>query len=243
MIFKDRIQDIYGYTTEDIKFLILILVLMIVLSFIVDYKINPFLTFFVQLIIFGYGLEITHFTINGVNRLPKLRPKQILIKAIKSLIVTSVYLIPQFLFQRVVIFFSGFNKIYELNEVFLHIGDFEVMFQIDPFHFIVYLVLFLVLAYIFFFFYEISLARLAHTNSLRSAFQIRTIIKIIRDIGFKYYVVEYTELIVIISSLLFLSSIISDFIPVLSSIIGFFVFFFEFRSIGLLYSECSYVKS
>lgn len=236
MLFKDRLKDIYYYSTKNLAFLGLIAFLFFLLLSIKGNITLPYVGIIVSIIIMGYGLEITRDTIKGGERLPKIRPKKIITGGIKLFIITIIYFIPQEVFFIILENISGFYEIFDLNEIFLHLLDFYGMFLLDPLGFIFYIILFLLISYISIFFYEIALASLAETDEFKSAFRIKRILGKMKKVGIKRYVIRYTELIIIISFFIFLADKLIDF-PIAYSLFLLIPFLLQYRAMGLIYKR------
>ena len=236
MIFKKRLKDIYYYSTKNLAFLALVAFLFFLLSILEGNDTIPFAKSIVSILNMGYGLEITRDTIRGGKRLPKMRPKKIIFGGVKLFIITIIYFIPQIIFFTIIKIISGFNKIFQLGDIFFHIPDFYDMFNINPVRFVFYIILFLIISYISIFFYEIALASFAETDKFMSAFRLKRIWRKIRKVGIKNYVIRYTELIILMSLFTLLADCFFDF-PVIYSVILLVPFLLQYRAMGLLYKK------
>ncbi len=238
MIFKDKLQDLYYYSTANVAFLVLIVMLLYSLFLFSDHFVtSPILGFIVHILITGYGLEIIRDTIKGGERLPKIRPKKIIIGGMELFVITFFYTIPQNIVLEFLTHSLGFYKIFELEELFFHGLDFYQMFLANPINFLIYIVLFLIISYISIFFYEIAISSFAETDNLLNAFKLRDIWGKIRIIGVRNYMMGYTKLILLISIFLFIVEFLNDVAPLSASLVSIIVFLLQYRSMGLVYKE------
>ena len=239
------------YTCDFIKPSLLSFILLLVLIYIFDFlntkiifhtekKALMHMMMIVLLTIFinGYGLCITKDVLNNRNRLPKLGFYKSLVLGIKGGIVTFIYSA----IQVAILFFvsNTFNfPIIEFGEGELLIENFGSLFiDHSSLEIILFGVFVVAVFYIFTFFMEIALARLADKGKLTSALRVKEIKKCIDIIGWGNYASDYTKLILAIAILAYIKYGI-DFIflenGIFDMIIGGLIFIIQFIGIGMIY--------
>lgn len=236
MIVKDRILDFFHYSTKNILFLIFVIAFMYFFDFLEAVSNNTFLMFLFSLPLAGYSLDIVKDTIKGGTQLPKINHKKIIIRGFKYSIVSYVFLIPNFVFLYLITFFTGFSFSFDFTDIIFHINEIIFDFSLDPIVFIIFFFSFCFVSYITIFFYEMSIAILADTDSLLSAFNIKEILRVINNIGFTVYILDYTELIFTISLLWGISYFV-DYLPGFSTLFSILIFLIQSRAIGLIYRK------
>jgi len=177
----------------------------------------------------GYGMVITRDRINHGKRLPKIQIKDIAIFGVKSSIVISIYLFVQGYILNLVCSPLEFPP-FDLEDMLLNWSEtMHLLFTHNPIDTLLFLIVGSVLFYIFSFFMEIALAKLADTNSIMSSFNIVSIKRSIDVIGWKNYAKDYTLIVVTIVFLSYLSSFELPF-SLLDSLIDMFLSFLIFAT-------------
>lgn len=186
----------------------------------------------------GYGMVIARDRINHGKRLPKIEIKDILVLGIKSVIVITIYLNVQgFILDFVC---SPFNfPAFDLEEMLLRWPEtLHTIYAHNPIHTIIFLVVGAVMFYVFTFFMEIGLAKLADTNSFWQAFNFVSIKRSIDVMGWRNYAKEYTLIVLTIVFLSYLTAFQTSFTfldSLIDMILSFFIFATQFLGIGAVY--------
>ena len=241
---KSLIKRSFDYCTYNKKFLALMIVLLIIITFIDEYPKYDLLELITSItiiiLITGYGLHITQDIINFGKRLPKIEPKKLIKLGVKG----SVILTITFLFQSVLLHFIAVNLNFpkiEVKEVFLNIPTIIRLFYVhNPVHTVIFILLSFAITYITVFFMEMALAQLADGGKFINSFNIIHIKKIIDKIGWKNYSADYTLVILSICILTYINIHLPN-IAYVSFIVSLFlklmIIVIEFGSIGLIYRE------
>ncbi len=194
----------------------------------------------ITIFIYGYGMVITKDIIKRGEKLPKIKIRECLIYGIKSFIIIVVYSgIQTFLLIDLAkrFYFPQFD----LKQALLNIPETLKLFYVDnPLISIEFIVFSLMITYIFIFFMEISLARLADGGKLRESFNILKIKRCIDTIGWKKYTLDYTRLLISITILAYLQhgiNFFGTFDYIISTIISLLIFIIEYIGIGAIYKE------
>lgn len=203
---------------------------------------NDFLLIIASLIImifiFGYGLVITKDVIRGGKKLPKIYIKECTIYGIKCVIVTLIYSAVQTLVMVDLSHRFLFPE-FELEHALTNItGTLQMFTANDPILIGEYVVISIILTYIFVFFMEISLARLADGGKLLESFNLLAIKRCIDTIGWKKYTIDYTKLLLAITILTYLQygfQFLGFFDYITDLIFGLLVFIIQFIGIGQIY--------
>ena len=239
-----KMKTVWDYCTYNKPFFLLVLLLFCVLCYFSDTELKDLIMIFVSLvvdvIITGYGMTIARDRMNNGVRLPKILIKDVFVLGIKSTIVSYLYLgIQGFILYCISSPFDFPN--FELEDMLLEWPQTaHSLFSHNPVHTLIFIAVSAVLFYITIFFIEISLARLADTGSLLSAFNLRDIKKNIDTIGWRHYAKEYTLMIFVI--VIFLSAtrlVIPNGILnyIWNGLLYLLAFVTQFLGIGKIYSE------
>ena len=239
------LKRVWDYCAYSKKFLAFIFLLLFISSMLQKYILTVgdvyeiyVLQVLVAISVAGYGMVITRDRINHGKRLPKIEIKDIIVLGIKSVIVITIYLEVQGLILDFVC--SPFNfPAFDLEEMLLLWPEtIHMIYTHNPVNTIIFLVVGAVLFYVFSFFMEIGLAKLADTNSFLEAFNFPSIKRSIDVIGWRNYAKEYTLIILTIVLLSYLTAFQTSFTFVDSLIdmtLSFFIFATQFLGIGAVY--------
>lgn len=258
-ILKTVAKDTIDYCSSDLKRLGLVILIGIILKIITDFYFgyaleNPtkevliaakILDIAIDSSIFGYGLLVTKDVIEGGSRLPEILIKKLFALGIKSYIIMTIFdFIQEYgmdLLEKALGIDDGAliyiveNLAYEPLVVIDSLSKFPL--SID----ILILLIGFAFGYMVIFFLEISLAILADSESLLSALNIKTIKETIDNIGWIYYTIDYTFIIISLAILFFVSehAIYLGDIPgfIIGIIAELLIFIIEFRMIGLTYKN------
>ena len=194
----------------------------------------------ITIFIYGYGMVITKDIIKRGEKLPKIKIGECFIYGIKSFIIITVYSgIQTFLLIDLAkrFYFPQFD----LKQALLNIPETLKLFYVDnPLMSIEFIVFSLMITYIFVFFMEISLARLADGGKLLESFNILKIKRCIDTIGWKNYTIDYTRLLISITILAYLqygTNFFGSFDYIISTIIALLIFIIQYIGIGMIYKE------
>jgi hypothetical protein len=123
-----------------------------------------------NIIVFGYGLQVTKDVIDGGRRLPKIMVKKGLSLGIKATILLVIFNAITFPLMRTCGHLFGINgdlPLYFLDCLFTDpIYLFETLGTYPPLNAILFFIISFAIGYLFLFFMEISFATLADTNSI-----------------------------------------------------------------------------
>lgn len=243
-----KLKKVLQYSMNDIPYFIFILVLIFIINMIGDfsgsYMDSYYMVFFingiVSVVILGYGVLITKDRINHGHKLPRIVVKDVLVLGIKSLFVYIAF----FLIQTLVFTITSqiFDiPMFDLEDLLMNFEDTVHMFVVnEAFHSLIFVVVGGLAFYVTTFFVEISLAMLADTNSLLLSFNLVSLSKKIRVIGFKTYILDCTSIILAIIILSYLQHIA---IPIFwldqiwETVLGFLIFATQYLGIGALYAD------
>ena len=243
-----KLKKVMEYSINDIPYLIFVLVLIFILSTVGDFteiymdsdNIAFFINFIVSVVLLGYGVLITRDRINHGHKLPRIIVKDLFVLGIKSLIVYIAFFFIQMLI------FSITSQIFDipmfdLEDLLMNFEDTVHMFVVnEAFHSFIFVVVGGLVFYITTFLVEISLAMLADTGSLLSAFNVVSLSKKIRVIGFNKYILDCTSIILAIIILSYLQHItIPNFWldQIWETMLGFLIFATQYLGIGALYAD------
>ena len=194
----------------------------------------------ITVFIYGYGMVITKDTIRNGEKLPKIFPKECFIYGIKSLLVISIYSTVQSLLLMDLarrFYFPQFEIKHALTNIFETLS----MFYVDnPMLTVEFIVLSLMVTYIFVFFMEISLARLADGGKLLDSFNLLAIKRCIDIIGWRNYTIDYTRILLSITILAYIQygiTILGFFDYIIDMVIGLMIFIIEYIGIGVIYKQ------
>ena len=194
----------------------------------------------------GYGMVITRDRINHGKRLPKIVVKDIIVFGIEASVVMMIYLIVQGFVLNFVCFPLDFPA-FDLEDLLLNWSEsIHMFYSHNPIDTMVFLIVGSVLFYVFSFFMEIALARLADTNSILQSFNFLAIKRNIDTIGWKNYVKEYT---LIVFSIVFLSYLMLfdlqvtflDFL--VDMFLSFLIFATQYLGIGAIYCRIKDIEN
>lgn len=239
------LKKVWDYCTYNKKFLAFIFLLLLISSILQNYILTVgdvyeiyALQVLVAISVAGYGMVIARDRINHGKRLPKIEIKDILVLGIKSVIVITIYLNVQgFILDFVC---SPFNfPAFDLEEMLLRWPEtLHTIYAHNPIHTIIFLVVGAVMFYVFTFFMEIGLAKLADTNSFWQAFNFVSIKRSIDVMGWRNYAKEYTLIVLTIVFLSYLTAFQTSFTfldSLIDMILSFFIFATQFLGIGAVY--------
>lgn len=238
------IKDVWDYTTYNKPFFLLILIIFLILCIIKECfeDMNTYawyLAYVPYVFISGYGMSITKDRIHHGKRLPKILVKDVIVLGVKSTIVATVYVLVQDAILWSIaspLDFPGFD----LEDMLMNMPEtIHMLYSHNPAHTLVFIVISLIVSYILIFFMEMALARLADTGSIRDAFNLYGIKKIIDVIGWGTYAKHYT---LIVFSIGFYSLLINIEIPIFAldylyqTVLIFLIFVTQYVGIGAVYS-------
>ena len=243
-----KLKKVLQYSMNDIPYFIFILVLIFIINTIGDFSVSYmdsyYMVFFingiVSVVILGYGVLITKDRINHGHKLPRIVVKDVLVLGIKSLFVyIAFFLIQTWVFTITSQIFD--IPMFDLEDLLMNFEDTVHMFVVnEAFHSLIFVVVGGLAFYVTTFFVEISLAMLADTNSLLLSFNLVSLSKKIRVIGFKTYILDCTSIILAIIILSYLQHIA---IPIFwldqiwETVLGFLIFATQYLGIGALYAD------
>lgn len=241
-----RLKYTFNYCIQNIPTFILVLVLIFLLNNLNDYYdlfegnhllIIYIVTLFLFSTLHGYGLMVTRDNINNGSSLPKLLFFKSFVLGIKSVIITGIYAVVQY------VLYHSISVIFELPVITVEEGEisisnigslFNAHNSLDTMLFFIFICISI---YLFTFFLEISLARLADKGSLLDALNIKDIVNCINTIGWGNYTVDYTKIILSIAILSYLSygiRLMGDH-HIIEMIIGLIIFLIQYIGIGKIY--------
>ena len=206
--------------------------------FLKNNSISIIIPFIIELIMIGYGLQVTRDIINGGIRLPKIMPKKIIGLGIKGMAVILFYVGIQVFILALVSLNLNFPQ-FELEELILQYNETIHLFMThDHISCLIFIISGFIVVYITSFFMEMALARLADGGSIKNAFNFPRIKHAIDVIGWKNYTWGYTKIIiaiVILTHLLNYRIPIQPIDTVVDSILSLLIFIIEFMGIGHVY--------
>ena len=241
------LKRVWDYCAYSKKFLAFIFILLFISSVLQNYIVSigdsleiTILNIVVYISVVGYGMVITRDRINHGERLPKIVIKDIVVLGIKAGLVMAVYLLAQGMVLDFVCSPLDFPA-FDLEDMLLNWAEsIHMLYSHNPVDTIFFLVVGSVLFYVFSFFMEIALARLADTNSILKAFNFLAIKRNIDTIGWRNYAKEYTLIIVTIVFLSYLTAFTWPFSfldSLIDMFISFLVFATQYLGIGAVYSK------
>lgn len=191
----------------------------------------------VGFIFYGYGLVVTKDNIYDGKSLPKLPFFRSFLLGAKSSVIVVVYGTLQYIIYKAVSVIFEVPLI-EINEGKIALSNVNTLFHshgaIDTILFFMFII---ISVYIFIFFMEISLARLADKGSLKEALNIMSVGRCIDTIGWSNYAFDYTKLILTIAILAYiqygLNLVMTS--PITNLIIGLLIFIIQYIGIGKIY--------
>ncbi|WP_407392682.1 DUF4013 domain-containing protein [Methanobrevibacter sp.] len=239
------LKKVWEYCSYNIPFFVFITILIFIINLISDFSVRDpgwevgfIISVSISVILTGYGLSITRDRINHGHRLPKIMPKDVLDLGIKGSFVYMVF----FLFQGIILTFISHPlnfPAFNLEEMLLDFNKtIYLLFNHNPLHTIIFLIVGGMVFYITSFFGEVALARLADTKSIMAAFDLKAIYRIIDLFGWRHYARDYTSIIVVIVILTFIESHlpvvygIDDFVGMF---LGLLIFAAQYLGIGAVY--------
>ena len=233
------IKGSFEYCTENKLFFIFVLLLFFLCNFLIDNSVSIILVpIIIQLIMVGYGLQVSQDIINGGIRLPKIMPKKVISLGIKGMIVILFYVEIQIFILALVSLNLNFPQ-FELEELILQYNETIHLFMThDHISCLIFIISGFIVVYITSFFMEMALARLADGGSIKNAFNFPRIKHAIDVIGWKNYTWGYTKIIiaiVILTHLLNYRIPIQPIDTVVDSILSLLIFIIEFMGIGHVY--------
>ncbi len=223
-------------------------------------------SFLLDIFILGFGMSLIASTIQGVDDVPEFSIVDNFVDGIKGMILYFVYSIIPFILTIIVAVLTGllsnlFKVAIVLNnstafhaaasattsdEVF---NQLSIAFSAVPVNvqaalinsLLITICIAFVLYLIVLLFANMGLARMVETGSLKAGLSIGAIFKKISSIGWGTYI-SWFILTILVTILLGIISYLISFIPILGMllkalIITSFGFFFNYRTIGLIYNE------
>ncbi|MGN0177350.1 MAG: DUF4013 domain-containing protein [Methanobrevibacter sp.] len=241
------IKKVWEYCSYNKGFLLFLFALLFVSSLIrnyiwknSDYYDGILLQILISIIVSGYGMTITQSRINHGKQLPKIIIKEIFSLGVKSRIITSSYILIQGFILGFICFPLGFPA-FDLEELLLNWPDtINMLFNHDPTSTILFVFLGAIVFYMFSFFMEIALAKLADTKSILPALNLLSIKKSIDILGWKNYAKEYTRIIltIVILSYLLSYNLTFTFIDlIIDMFLSFLIFVTQYLGIGAVYCK------
>lgn len=212
----NKLKNTWKYCSYNKPFFLFILLLLFTLNIIPNIFSNIPTIVVLYVVIFiissGYGMCITRDKINHGHRLPKIMPKLIITLGIKSSIVFIIYFSLQSLILNIFSDLLNFPQ-FDLIALIMHFSDtLRMLFTHNFIHSLIFFTVGAILFYVTTFFTSIGLAKLADTGSLSTAFNLKSIYKIIGLFGWKKYISEYNFFIITLVILTYLQSLsISNF--------------------------------
>ena len=218
-----------------------------------DYRmIFAILTFFVALLLMGVNLSIIKATIDGQNNIPIIDPVKNLIDGLKNLVVNAVYYIIPAILVFIISIIAG---VYSNTEKFIlalnttDTANAASMLSTVPADItnalFISVAIVAILAFVLFVFFAllniIAQARLAETENILEAIDIRHVIQKISSIGWGNYILFIILLLILIFVLGLVSGIVT-LIPYVGEIISSvviesYLLIVIARSVGLIYNE------
>lgn len=245
MLFK--LKRVWKYCSYNIPFFVFILILMCFLNWFYNEPLTIFRTE-IQLItlliilffLSGYGMLITRDRINHGYRLPKIMLKEVFSLGIKSLIIFYLFSFVQVCILGSIASHLNF-PMFDLEHMLIHYSEtINLLFSHDALNTIIFLSISAVVFYVLTFFTEMSLAELADSDSLVSAFNFKVIFKRISLFGWKNYTKDITVIILLIVVLSYIKSITIPFFwinCVWEVFFSFLMYVTQFLGIGAVYCE------
>ena len=194
----------------------------------------------ITIFIYGYGMVITKDIIRDGKKLPKIFLKECFVYGIKSFIIIAIYSTIQSLILLYIATSFYFPQ-FELKEAMINISETLKMFFVnEPVSTFEFILISIIVTYIFVFFMEISLARLADGGKILDSFNIPAIKRCIDTIGWRNYTLDYTKLLFAIAILAYLQygiNLFGHYEYIINVIFGFFIFVIQYIGIGKIYRE------
>ncbi|WP_407374432.1 DUF4013 domain-containing protein [Methanobrevibacter sp.] len=238
---KDVITGSFKYATKNIYFFLFVFLLMFLISLSLNFgdKFGIW-NFIVSIFIIGYGLLVIKDVIDGGTRLPKIRPKEMIVLGIKGNIVLMFYIFVQGLILITISTLFNFPE-FDIEDLLLNLQEtIHLASTHDPTSFALFFVLGCIVFYIFTFFLELALAQLADGGTLRNAFNFPKIKHAIDIIGWKNFTIDYTKIILSLIIISILNNAIDTYWPIdilLQILFFMWMFLIEFRGMGVIYKE------
>lgn len=246
-----KMKKVWDYCTYNKPFFIFILLVFGALNYLVSYYesstrlVTAIAVLLINIFIAGYGMTIARDRINGGVRLPKILIKDILVLGLKSSFVGVLYLFIQAYIMYLIAQPLGFPP-FDLEEMVMQLPKtINMLFSHNPVNTLIFIFMSAVFFYVTAFFMEIALARLADTGGIISSFNLWSIKKDIDLIGWKFYIKEYTLLVVamVLFTLLKIPVIpVSCLNYVWGIMLDLFIFTTQFLGIGAIYYEIKKAK-
>lgn len=207
--------------------------------------ISSVLTIVIGLIINGYGLSITKETIFNSEELPEFNWGKNIVDGLKIVILYIVYYIIPFLITIILGYATGaFEYIYQIMSYSVMYGSAAIPQSLAYSAFgsimgaaLVGIILFIIFTLLL----EIAMAKLAETDNLGAAINMKDVFNEIGNIGWGNYII-WIILLIIISIIIGFVGAFIQFIPFIGFIIVLLVFtpyirIFSSRALGLIYNE------
>lgn len=221
-------------------FFAFLLVLLFICNYLIDLTDSTIvIPIIINILIWGYGLQVTEVIINGGTRLPKILPRKVLVYGLKGYFVAFFYYtIVQGLLLVFISEILGF-PVFEIEELVLNYQEtIHLFFAHDPISWAIFVISGVVIVYFTAFFMELAMARLADGGKVKNAFNFPRIKRAIDIIGWKNYVIDYTKIIVSILILMYLMQFefSIEIVDTIVDTIGYFlIFIIEFVGVGHIY--------
>jgi uncharacterized protein DUF4013 len=217
------------------------------------YFISNIIGILIIFVAIGYSLSLVKDTINNSNEIPSLNIVKNVIDGIKVVIVSIMYLILpiviilvisyligiyDFIIQNIINYFYFGSGILLNGSSYLLSSTYQNIIILT----IISLVLLLIVSVIL----SIAIARLANTNSLKYALNIKGVLSDISKIGWMNYLSYYVVFILILVLILTVTTVISI-IPFIGILMLFllilpFIFLFSGRFLGMVYRKSEIAK-
>ena len=247
------LKRVWNYCAYSKKFLAFIFILLFISSVLQNYILSTgnslgisILNIMVFMSVVGYGMVITRDRINHGNRLPKIVIRDIAVLGIKAGFVMVVYLLVQGYVLDFICSPLDFPA-FDLEDILLNWSEtVHLLYSHNPIDTLFFIVVGSVLFYLFSFFMEIALARLADTSSILKAFNFLAIKRNIDMIGWRNYAKEYTLIIVTIVFLSYLSAFSLPFSfldSLVDMFLSFLIFATQYLGIGAVYSKIKDIEN
>ncbi len=240
-------KRVWDYCTYNIPFFLFVLILLLATNIIEDFFLKDFddtialiIKFMINIVLWGYGMQITRDRINGGKRLPKLLPKVMVSLGVKLVLVSTVYVFIQGTILDFICAPLNFPT-YDLDEMLLDLPNtIHEIYSHDPASVIIFFVVGTILFYITMFFLEIAIAKLADTGSLLEAFNLKSIFRSIHAWGWWNYTKEYTLLLITMTILFYMQLLDLDIFGLdyfIDTFLMFLIFATQFMGIGAVYAK------
>lgn len=238
---KDVITGSFKYATKNKYFFLFVFFLMVLLTISLNYGDKYGIwNFIASMLIVGYGLLVIKDVIDGGTRLPKIKPKEMIVLGIKGNIILLFYIFVQSLILIAISTLLNFPE-FDIEDLLLNLQEtIHLASTHDPTSFAIFFVIGCIIFYIFTFFLELALAQLADGGTLKNAFNFPKIKHAIDIIGWKNFTIDYTKIILSLIIISIFNNAIDTYwiLDGLLQVLFFiWMFLIEFRGMGVIYKE------